>query len=236
MNEEELNAFLNKIELQLEKKILEEYENYENKLINQLEEMGNSETYILNNDNKEKSFIGKRKRASEEIFEISAENEEKNIKIQNNQEKIKDNNINIDKNKDNNININKNLDNNNISNNEIKVSKNECNNNKILTIDNKNINNDNNLYNYEDEDKSQFPINCIESRPNMNNDIFEKIDYHYQPSYKFLENNSLYRTDSLGNFLIVDNNPFNFDNEQKDNLNNGIKFCNEDNFSFFENR
>ena len=70
----------------------------------------------------------------------------------------------------------------------------------------------------------------------MYNDIFEKIDYHYQPSYQFLENNSLYRTDSLGNILIVENNPFNYYNEQKDTFNNGIKLSNEDNFAFFENR
>ena len=237
MNEEELNAFLNKMELQLEKKVLEEYENYENnKIIRQLEEMGNNEVYILNNDNKEKSFIGKRKRATEEIFEISTENEEKNIKNQNNYIKMNDNNnINIDENKDNNI--NNNLIYHKISNNEIKESKNEYNNNNNFTIDNKNINNYNNLYNYEDEDKSQFQINCIESKPlNMYNDIFEKIDYHYQPSYQFLENNSLYRTDSLGNILIVENNPFNYYNEQKDTFNNGIKLSNEDNFAFFENR
>ena len=230
MNEEELKSYLNKKELQLEKKIIEEYENYENNKIKEL--IGNSETNILNNDHKEKSLIGKRRRKTEEIFEISTENEEeKNIKTQNNQEKINYNDINIDENKDNII--NNNLTNNNISNNEINESKNECNNNNNFTIFNKNINNEDNLYNYEDEDKSQFPINCMDMKSfNIFNDIFEKIDYQYQPSYKFLEKNNLYRTDSLGNFLIVENKPFNYYSGQKDNF----KFCHENNFALFENR
>ena len=67
---------------------------------------------------------------------------------------------------------------------------------------------------------------------NIFNDIFEKIDYQYQPSYKFLEKNNLYRTDSLGNFLIVENKPFNYYSGQKDNF----KFCHENNFALFENR
>ena len=235
MNEEELKAFLKKMELQLEKKIIEEYENCENKkLIQTLEDIKNSETNIINKDNKEKSFIGKRKRRTEEICEISTQNEEeKNIKIQNNQDKINDNNINKDENKENNT-KNK-LFNNNIAKNEIKESRNESNNNN--TYDNKNINNGDIFYNYEDEDKIQYLINGIESKPlNIFNDIFDKIDYHYQPSYKFLEKNSFYRTDSLGNIIIVENNPFNY-SEQKDNIfNYGIRFCNEDNNELFENR
>ena len=236
MNEEELKAFLKKMELQLEKKIIEEYENCENKkLIQTLEDIKNSETNFINKDNKEKSFIGKRKRRTEEICEISTQNEEeKNIKIQNNQDKINDNNINKDENKENNT-KNK-LFNNNIAKNEIKESRNESNNNNF-TYDNKNINNGDIFYNYEDEDKIQYPINGIESKPlNIFNDIFDKIDYHYQPSYKFLEKNSFYRTDSLGNIIIVENNPFNY-SEQKDNIfNYGIRFCNEDNNELFENR
>jgi hypothetical protein len=232
MNEEELKEYLNKMELKIKQKVLEENEkNGNNKIISNLDEIENNEINILKNENKEKKFIGKRKRSTEELFDNSTENEneeDKNIKIQNDKI-INDNNINLDEDKEN---LKNEIFNNNISTNEIRELEPECKN--IFYIDNKNINSDN-LYNYEDDNQSKSTITCIDSRPcNIFNDIIENIDYQYKPSYNFLENCRLYRTNSLGNILIVDNNNVNF--EQNSNSNEEINDFNEDNITWFESR
>ena len=232
MNEEELKEYLNKMELKIKQKVLEENEkNGNNKIISNLDEIENNEINILKNENKEKKFIGKRKRSTEELFDNSTENEneeDKNIKIQNDKI-INDNNINLDEDKEN---LKNEIFNNNISTNEIRELEPECKN--IFYIDNKNINSDN-LYNYEDDNQSKSTITCIDSRPcNIFNDIIENIDYQYKPSYNFLENCRLYRTNSLGNILIVDNNNVNF--EQNYNSNEEINDFNEDNITWLESR
>ena len=239
MSEEQLNDFIKKMKLKMKQKMSEEKNEYYNKINNNQ----NKEINILNNENKEKTFIAKRKRSTDELLDNSTENEdEKNVLIQNFEEKPNDNNISnkniisIDENKD--IIICNNLIGNESSTNEFNISQDDC--YKTFNIDNSNnnSNNINNVYNINQDDEdnnSHSSINDTDFGYINNFNILANLDYQYKPSYKFLENCGLYRADSLGNILIDEKYQLNFNNQKCNDYNDIKEFSNCEKNTFYEN-
>ena len=230
MNKEEFNEFLNKMKLKIKDTKCEEIENNEfNKNISNLEDIEQSVTTLLNNENEENNenndniFIGKKRCSTDEISVNSTQNgneENKQQKIDNNEEIINNYNNNLDLKMDF---PNDYMILNDFSTNEIKENNNEI----------KFCNNDDNLISNEDKTKIQSKMEIIDSNPiGTFKGIFESIDYQY----KLLENCGLYRTDSTGNLMIVENCPFNCYNGKNVDNTEGIKELYEENIAFFGNK
>ena len=225
MSEKELNEFIKEMKLKIKQKMSED------------------NNIIINNENKEKTLIGKRKRSTDELLDNSTENEdEKNVLIQNFEEKPYENNItnnniiSIDENKE--IILCNNSIGNESSTNEFNISQDVC--YKNINIGN-NINNNNNMninvYNNQDDDTNNChpSINYTDFGHINNYNILENLDYQYNPSYKFLENCGLYRADSFGNILINEKNQINFNNKKCNDYNDIKEISNIGNMNtFFE--
>ena len=221
MNQKELNDFLKKMKLKLKQNMSER------------NNCNTNQNYEINEENKEKTLIDKRKSSIDEFLDSSTENEEeKNSIIQNVEEKTNDNNVtnnninSIDENKE--ITLYNNLIGNESSTNISNISQNYCYKSINLNNDNKNINNS--VYiNQDDDNNNHSSINLTDFGHINNFNILENIDYQYKPSYKFLENCGLYRADSFGNILIDEKNQINFNNKQWDDYID-IKVSNNETF------
>ena len=209
MTEEELNIYINKMNLIMKRIISKKIENNESNLSTNFGDLETSEK--KEKDNKPKCFIKKRNRddLSEDINNLDNNKNRNYFKIEIDKEELNPQNINnnyfkieIDKEELNSINFNLNEYNNDIINKSFYENKdiNISNVNNIKTIANNNI--------YNDDNKSQSSkIFLDSSQMNIfNNIFFEDLDYKYKPSYKFLEKTDFYRADSIGNILIIDNN------------------------------
>ena len=209
MNEEELNIYLNKMELKIKKKMKEENDYYENSISTNLGDLENSHSN-LKNDNKDTTFIKKRKRSIEENSDKNTE-EEKNslIKILNyeegEEEQEGNNMINLNENNKNTLNNYEILTN---ENNEIKLNFDQD------IIINKIINNEiiddkkEEGKNYDDDNKSHFSETNLNYR-NLNAFDIKFNEFIFPNELQFLEN-GLNRIDSIDNFLIFNNNEYGF--------------------------
>ena len=222
MTEEELNNYINE-----KKSIIKRYTTEENDSCGK-----NINTNIETNENGEKkdnSLCIKRNRTEEEKKEEKSE-EEKEEKIKINIENEKDNNIlriecddqDLEELKNKSINLDENIENNicNISDNSTSTYDNK----DISTIinDNKDINNNNDLSNGD----NNYLLFTEYDPMNDLNDSFENLDYHYKPSYTFIDNCGFLQSDYNKDININNlNNSF----EEKKDL-----FENESNISLFE--
>ena len=200
-NEEELNIYLNKMELKIKKKMKEENEYYENSISTNLGDLENSQTNLKNeNENKDTSFIKKRNRTTDEISDINTEKEKKSlIKIFNNEEgeeEQKENNmIYFDENNKNTLN-----------NNEISTKEN---NELKFEFHNSNISDKKEEEKNVDEDKKS---QLSETNFNFqNSNIFDiKFNDFLNPNEQSFLEKGLNRMDSNDNFLIFNDNEFGF--------------------------
>lgn len=192
MNEEELNNFLNKMELKIKKKKKEENEN-EYSFSTNFGELENSLTTNLKNDNDKKTFLRKRKR-EEENLDNTVEKEKSIFTHEENENNtyfdLNDNKFNS-LNGDLNLNLNKTSENNE----KKKESKNNITiiNNNDISINNEEKENNNNQKNIEFE-------TFVDSRNTNPFDI----------QFPFLEKGSNFGTNSIGDILIYENDSKDF--------------------------
>ena len=204
MNEEELNIYLNKMELKIKKKIKEENEYYENSISTNLGDLENSHS-SLKNEKKDTTFIRKRNRTISENLDNNNEKEKnsllKIINYEEEEEKQEANNMmDLDEN-------NKNTVNNEISTNE----NNEFKFGFEQDINNKNNENINDKKEEEKKDNNDNKNNLYETNVNdKNSNAFDIKFTDFLPPYddQFLEKGLNYNLDFNENFLIFDNNEF----------------------------
>ena len=200
MNEEELNNYLNKMELKIKKKQKEENEN-ESSFSTNLGEFENSLTLNSKNENEEKSFLRKRKREEESLDNTTEK--EKSIFIH---EEIENNTYNdLNDNKLNllNENLNQNVTFENkekkaTSNNNIKIANNNDISFKIEEKEN---------YNQENNECETININPFDIQ----------FDNLFPASTQFLEKGYGFRTNSLGDIFVDDNDYINKEINNEEN-------------------
>ena len=194
MNEEELNNYINKMKLKIQKKSLEENENIE-VLSTNLGDIENIKNNIIENNEKEINFIGKKRVENEEVNNIlsSFKNKSSKIEVQENEKELTDI----------------------INNDRVNVS-NIFTENLELKTDFNNFDNGNNNFNYiesiynNNNDKlNEYSITQNSSQIlnafNNNNNLFDVLDcYNRQSENK--EDFSLFSFDSKSHNLI--NYPF----------------------------
>ena len=185
MNEEELNNFLNKMELKIKKKQKEENENESNFSTNLVE---NENSLIFNSKNEEKTFLKKRKREEENLDNAE---KEKSISIH---EEIENNTyFDLNDNKFNIVNINL---------------------NQNMTFENKEKKKElNNIFNnisIKNEEKENDFENELEFESKAINP-FDIQFYNYFSNFsQFLGKDHILRTNSLGDILVDDNDSKDF--------------------------
>ena len=207
MNEEELNFYLNKMELKIKKKMKEENDYYENSISTNFGDLDNNPTNSKN-ENKDTTFIKKRNRTIDENIDNNT-GKEKNtlIKINNyeeEEEKEANNIMDLDENNKNTLNNNE-------------MPYNENNELKSCFEQNININNINNSNtddkkeeekNEDDDNKSNLSETNINFRNSNAFDI--KFNDFLNTNEQFLEKGLDFKIDFDGNFLIFDNNELDF--------------------------
>ena len=211
MNEEELNIYLNKMELKIKKKMREESEYYENSISTNIGDLENSSTN-LKNENKDSTFIKKRKRTIDENLDNNNSEKENNslIKIYYNEEEgIEEPGVNnmmeLDENNKNTVNNNEISTN---ENNEFKLGF-EQDNNINNTNKNEIINDKKEEEKKEDDDnKSQLSETNLNFRNSNAFDI--KFNDLLNPNEQFLEKGLNFKMDFNDNFLIFNDNDFGF--------------------------
>ena len=208
MNEEELNNFLNKMELKMKKKEKEENGNESSFSIN----FGEYENSIFNIKNEEKTFLKKRKREEESLDNTTEK--EKSIFIH---EEIENNTyFDLNNNKFNliNENFNQNMT---FENKE----KEKDSNNIIISIKNEEKEN-----NFENEFKFET----------KNINPFDIQFYNYfSTSSEFLEKDYILRINSLGDILVDDNDSKNFCKKTTSiSFYNNKEISNNENLTLFE--
>ena len=192
MNEEELNIYINSMELKITKKYGKKTRYLDSSINTNLGKINSSNTYI-NNENKEDTFIKKRKRTIDKNLDANIK-EEKDEEEENNIIDLVENNKNI-------------LNNNEIStneNNEFKFSF-----EKYININN--INNENTSNNKEEENdnNNRNILSC-----NSNPFDIKFIDF-LSPCDEFKITTICNRDDSYNNLEILDNNIIGYYNKKK---------------------
>ena len=218
MSEEELNNYLNEKKKLILKRNLSEENNYYNYYeTNKKNTFAPSENTEKNEEN-ENTLLKKRNRSEKENIEQKncSENENKEnifrIKYDDDIDELKNKCICLDENIENENNLF------NISDNSTDDNKDES----IKINDIIIINNDINDINNGDGDDNF--ISFIDAPMNNYNNFIENLDYHYQPSYTFLENCDFFRNDfSNENNMKSINNCFDeknyfFGNENNNSL------------------
>ena len=190
MNEEELNNYINKMKLKMQKKSLEENENSEI-LSTNLGDIENIKNNIIENSEKEINFIGKKRAENEEVNNAlnSLESKSSKIEVQENEKELTDI-INNDRVNDSNI-FPENL--------ELKTDFNNFDNG------NNNFNYIESIYNNNNDKLNEYSITQDSSQIlnafNNNNNLFDVLDC-YNPQSENREDLSLFSFDSKSHNLI----------------------------------